>query len=151
MIDHIRRIALGALAGAALGAILLGFGGRIVMRMLAITIAREPAFSLGGTIEVVAYGAIVGTISGAAFALFRPVLPRRWWAQGVILAALSCAGTIAALPTHIADTARPFADRMPLVLALFGLCFLTFGLATARVSSRGSSQAPEAVPAAPRE
>jgi hypothetical protein len=151
VIEHFLRIAREALAGAALGAVLLGFGGRIVMRTLAITLPRDPAFSLGGTLEVVAYGAIVGAVSGAAYSLFRPAFSGRWWAQGVILAALSYAGTIATLPAHIADTARPFADRMALVLTLFGLCFLAFGLATARISFRASSPASEAVPASPRE
>jgi len=134
-----------------LGALFLGLGSRIVMRLLAVSIARDPAFSLGGTLEIVAYGAIVGAVSGAAFALGRPVMPGRWWVQGLMLAALAYAGTIATLPEHIADTTRPFADQMRLVLALFGLCFLLFGLVVARVSSRGSSPAPEAAPAAPPE
>jgi len=146
-----RRTVSGALVGAALGALFLGLGGRIVMRLLAMSIERDPIFSLGGTLDVVAYGAIVGTVSGAAFSLCRPLMPRRWSFQGLIVAALAYTGTIATLPAHITDTARPFADQMTLVLTLFGLCFLLFGLTMARVSSRGPSPVPVAAPAAPRE
>lgn len=138
-------------AGAVLGALVLGLGGRIVMRLLALAVGRGPAFSLGGTTEVVAYGAIVGVISAALFAMARAILPRRWPIQGLILAGLSYGGTIGTLPAHIAQTARPFADRMPLVLTLFGLCFLLFGLALARFSSLSSSPVPAASPAAPPE
>ena len=138
-------------AGALLGALILGLGGRIVMRLLALAIARDPSFSVGGTAEVIAYGAIVGVMSAVLLAIARPFLPRRWPIQGLMLAALGYAGTIATLPEHIANTARPFADRMPLVLALFGLCFLLFGPALARLSSLWSSPASAAGPAAPPE
>lgn len=139
------------ITGAALGALLIGLGGRMVMRLLALAIDREPSFSVGGTAEVIAYGAIIGFLSAALLAIARPVLPRRWPLQGLILAALAYSGTVATLPAHIADTARPFADRMPFVMALFGLCFLLFGLVLARLSSLWSSPAPAAAPAAPPE
>lgn len=139
--SNLRNAALGALAGMVAGALCLGLGGRLVMRLLATMTSRDPAFSAGGTLEVVAYGAIVGTVSGAAFGLCRPIMPRRRWVRGFILSALAYAGTIATLPAHIADTARPFAGQMPIVLALFGLCFLAFGLAMARLSFPTSSPA----------
>ena len=138
-------------AGAVLGALALGLGGRMVMRLLALAIGRGPAFSIGGTAEVVAYGAIVGVMSAALFAMARPILPRRWPVQGLILAAFSFGGTVATLPTHIAETARPFTDRMPLVLTLFGICFLLFGLALARFSSLWSNPAPAGAAAVPPE
>ena len=144
-----RNLVIGAILGAALGALILGLGGRIVMRILAVTIAREPTFSIGGSLEVIAYGAIVGLVSGGAFALAQAILPERRWVGGLLLAAFAYAGTIATLPAHIADTATPFADRMPAVLLLFGLCFLLFGLATAYLSSRGSSLKQAAAQAAP--
>ncbi len=146
-----RRLAVGATSGAVIGGLMLGIGGRIVMRLLALMLERGPAFSIGGTTEIVAYGAIVGAVAGAMFALGRPLLPARWPVQGLVVAILTYAATIATLPSHIAETARPFADRMPVVLLLFGLCFLAFGLAMARVSSRASSPAQEAAPTAPLE
>ena len=149
--SFVRPFAGGAIAGMVLGALVLGLGGRLVMRILALAIARDPLFSIGGSLEVIAYGAIIGMASGAVFVLAHPILPERWWIAGMIMAAVTYAGTILTLPAHIADTARPFASMMPAVLALFGMCFLVFGLAMARLSSLWSSPAQEAAPAAPRE
>jgi len=132
-LKHLQRAALGALAGAALGAIFLGLGGRIVMRLLALIIARDGVFSVGGSLEVIAYGAIVGGVSGAAYSVSRPYIPSRWWIQGILLGGLTFAGTIVTLPAHIAETARPFGGHMAIVFALFGLCFALFGLALARL------------------
>jgi hypothetical protein len=146
-----RRLIVGALAGAMFGALFIGLGGRMVMRLLAVAIAREPAFSFGGSLEVIAYGAIVGLVSGGAFGLARPILPERRWFGGLLLTMITYAGTILTLPAHIAETARPFADRMPVVLLLFGVCFLLFGLATAYFNSLWSSPAPAAAPASPPE
>ena len=103
------------------------------MRLLALLITRDGVFSVGGSLEVIAYGAIVGGVSGAAFAALRSYVPARWWIQGFALAALSFAGTIATPPAHISETARPFAGHMNIVYALFGLCFALFGLALARL------------------
>lgn len=150
MLRLARRLALDTLTGALLGTLLLGLAGRTVMRLLAHVIDRAPVFSVGGTVEVMAYGTIVGSVSGAGFTVVR-LLPLRWQARGILLAALSYAGTIATLPAHIADTARPFAERMPVVYALFGLCFLSFGLALAWTSCLWSSPGPAAAPDAPRE
>ncbi|HEU0311140.1 MAG TPA: hypothetical protein VFR36_07985 [Sphingomicrobium sp.] len=143
--SYLRRTVIGALAGALLGALFMGLGGRIVMRLLANIIARDPAFSIGGSLEVIAYGAIIGAVSGSAFFLCRPILPGRWWTQGVALAGLAYAGTVATLPAHIADTARPFAGQMTLVLLLFGLCFLLFGFVIARFSYLAFTKSSESV------
>ena len=131
----IRRIALGLLAGSLLGALIIGIGGRLVMRLLALSIDREPAFSLGGSLEVAAYGAIVGAVAGLVLALFAPRLPGRWWQTGLAAGLLTYLGTIATLPAHIAETARPFSGHMTLVHGLFGLAFVLFGLALARVTA----------------
>lgn len=119
------------------------------MRILAGSIGREPAFSFGGSLEIIAYGAIVGLVSGAVVASARRILPGRWWIQGLIIGLTTYAVTILTLPAHIADTARPFSGMMPTVLALFGTCFLLFGLALARINSRASSPVREAAPIAP--
>jgi len=121
------------LMGVTLGALFLGLGGRIAMRLLAVVIARDGVFSLGGSLEVVAYGAIVGGVSGAAFAALSPYIRGRWWAHGLALGSVSFAGTIATLPAHIAETARPFGGQITTLLALFGICFALFGLALARL------------------
>lgn len=129
----------GTVWGAASGALLLGIGGRGVMRLLSHSIDQTPVFSLGGSIEVVAYGAIVGGVAGLTAALLRRWLPREWWQRALIVGSIAYAGTIATLPGHIAQTMAPFAQWMPLVAALFGLCFLAFGAALAALDRRISN------------
>jgi hypothetical protein len=112
-------------AGAGLGALFVGLGGRGAMRLLALRMGNEGVFSLGGSAEVVLYGTIVGAAGGAAVALLEPWLrPRPWLVAGPLFGLALYAGTAFTLPAHIADTARPFAQIMPLVWLLFGLCFL---------------------------
>jgi hypothetical protein len=83
------RYAGGALgAGIAAGVLAAGAGGRLVMRLLAATSPEaEGTFteagevvgriSLGGTLGLVVFaGVAAGALSGALYALMRPVLPR---------------------------------------------------------------------------
>ena len=63
-------IALGALVGA----VFLGIGGRIAMRIFALMEGREPGWTLEGSLTVVFMGAVFGTIGG--FLLW---LGRRWF------------------------------------------------------------------------
>lgn len=125
-----------AALGALLGAILLGAGGRIIMRLLTLHDGREPGFSLGGSAEIVAYGAIVGLLSGAAYG----ALPGRWKKHWVLVGAawggLSYLAALLTLPAHIAQTAAPFRDIMVFVHLAFGGSFLAFGLALARLRRR---------------
>lgn len=126
------RILRSSATGALFGAILLGLGGRVVMRLLTMHDGREPGFSFGGTLEIMLYGAIIGLVAGLVFALLPAPLRKNWIASGLIFGLLVYAGTILTLPAHIAGTAAPFSDILPLVLFGFGLCFLAFGLALAR-------------------
>lgn len=127
----IRRISLAVLAGGVLGALLLGGGGRLVMRLLALKQGIEPAFSAGGTLEIVFYGALLGAAGGTAAGLAAPLLRRRGALGGALLGLALYAGAVVTLPGHVEAAAAPFADIMALVWALFGLTFLAWGLALA--------------------
>jgi hypothetical protein len=73
-------IALGALVGG----VFLGVGGRIAMRIFAMLVGRDPAWSFEGTLTVVFFGAVFGTIGGALLWLGRRVLPRSPLARGAL-------------------------------------------------------------------
>ena len=61
-----RRSLQTALAlGALVGAIFLGVGGRVAMRLFAVLEGREPGWSFGGSLTVVFMGAVWGTLGGA--------------------------------------------------------------------------------------
>lgn len=124
-------------AGALLGALFVGLGGRAAMRLLALRIGHEGVFSLDGSAEIVLYGTIVGAAGGAAIALLEPWLRARWFFAGPLFGLALYAGTVFTLPAHIADTARPFAEIMPLVWLLFGLCFLGWGLVMGKIAGKG--------------
>lgn len=131
-----RRLLVTLVVGSTLGAVLIGGGGRVVMRLLTSLDGREAGFSLGGTAEIVVCGALVG----AGGSLVHAALQRLGWPRlvlGVSVGALTFAGTILTLPGHIAATAQPFRSAMPLVLALFGACFLAYGLALAAARPGG--------------
>ena len=60
-----RRSLPAALAlGAGVGAVLLGVGGRAAMRIFALLTERPPAWSFGGTLTIVFFGAVFGMIGG---------------------------------------------------------------------------------------
>lgn len=106
------------------------------MRVLALRADLATGFSLGGTAEIFAYGAMIGAGAGLAVALLpAALLARSWIVSGLAIAAAAYAATIATLPDHITQTILPFRDSLPLVLTGFAVCFLVFGLALARMTA----------------
>jgi hypothetical protein len=72
-----------ALAGAAIGLVILGVGGRVIMRVIAHWEGRVPAFTPSGTFTVVTLGALAGLAAGVVHGLLR-----RFVTQTVIRVAL---------------------------------------------------------------
>ena len=70
--------------GAVVGAIFLGAGGRIAMRIFALMEGREPAWTLEGSLAVVFMGAVFGTIGGSLLWLGRRVFRRSPIARGAL-------------------------------------------------------------------
>jgi hypothetical protein len=113
--------------GAIIGALFLGAGGRLMMRLLALSIDRPASFSLGGSLEVVAYGALLGLGGGLIKFVSKSVGDGKM--GGVFVGLMTYGLALGTLPDHIAQTAAPFADLMWFVHALFGATFLAFGVA----------------------
>src|SRR5919201_7020272 len=95
------RIAWALVTGTALGAIILGVGGRLAMAGIALTAGSKPHFTLGGTLTVIALGAVSG-LAGSAIALVTRGIRNRWlprhtWVQHALLAALLLAITLRGL------------------------------------------------------
>ena len=72
------------LVGAAIGALVLGVGGRLAMRAVSLWEGRPRLFSLGGSLTVVAWGAGLGAAAGllraaleAGVARWTPASPGR--------------------------------------------------------------------------
>jgi hypothetical protein len=140
MIAHRWQVLLRAmLAGAVAGTVVLGVGGRLVMRLIAILFAPGPAgFSWGGTLEVVGAGALFGT----AAALLWPPLAHRLPspAVGPTLGVATCAGVAV-----VSATARNAAGGAPLgarlvVIGLFLALCVAYGAAAHALASRWTAR-----------
>ncbi|MEO7502478.1 MAG: hypothetical protein ABIW94_07555 [Gemmatimonadaceae bacterium] len=66
-----RSVVQSALAGAAIGFVILGIGGRVIMRVIAHWEGRVPAFTPSGTFTVVMLGAVAGLAGGVVHGLLR--------------------------------------------------------------------------------
>lgn len=124
----IRSAVPAIVAGAAAGAILLGGGGRLAMFLFAVATGRPPVFTLGGALNVVFAGAIVGVVGGLLLALIRRWLPGRPWVRGVSFGVLCY---LVAIPG--------FRPPTPLVFGLFAPLFVAYGMATVWAHQRLSS------------
>ncbi|MDP9176133.1 MAG: hypothetical protein M3O61_00470 [Gemmatimonadota bacterium] len=65
-----------ALAGGAIGLMVLGVGGRVIMRVIAHWEGRVPGFTPSGTFTVVMMGALAGLAAGVVHGLLRRFVQR---------------------------------------------------------------------------
>ena len=66
------------LRGALLGLVILGIGGRLLMRVIAHMEGRVPAFTLQGSTTVVFVGTVAGLLSGLIYHLLRRFVRQPW-------------------------------------------------------------------------
>src|SRR5215210_8057706 len=64
--------------GTLLGLVILGIGGRLLMRVVAHMEGRVPAFTPEGSVAVVFYGTVAGVFSGLIYHLLRRFVHRPW-------------------------------------------------------------------------
>jgi hypothetical protein len=70
--------------GAVVGAVFMGVGGRIAMRIFALLEGRVAGWTLEGSLTVVFMGAVFGTIGGFLLWLGRRLFPRSPLARGAV-------------------------------------------------------------------
>jgi hypothetical protein len=113
---------------AALSGLFLGIGARVVMRFVALEAGMSYGASLGGAIEVVAFGTMVGAPAAWVFFVLRRRIPlaRPWagLAYGLLLL-----GLLAAVPPRAARAALADTPDTPAATAVaFALLFVGWGL-----------------------
>lgn len=64
--------------GGVFGAIILGIGGRLLMRVIAHMEGRVPGFTVGGSLTVVFMGTVAGLFAGLIYFLLRRFVQRPW-------------------------------------------------------------------------
>ena len=89
MLKHSRRPSgkdwlFAAALGLAIGTIVLGIGGRLAMRGIALVQGRAPGFTIGGTTTVVFLGAVCGLVGCLIFVGLRALLPGNRLVRGVL-------------------------------------------------------------------
>jgi len=64
--------------GTLLGLVILGIGGRLLMRVVAHMEGRVPVFTPEGSVAVVFYGTVAGAFSGLIYHLLRRFVRKPW-------------------------------------------------------------------------
>lgn len=113
---------------ALLAAVMLGFGARAVMRVIALVSGLAGSFSAGGSSEVIFFGALVGLPIALGFFAVRGRVPLRSPYPGACLGLILFLA-LALRPPPSAQSALAGTPDPPVVTALlFCGLFLLFGI-----------------------
>jgi hypothetical protein len=74
------------LRGTLLGLLILGIGGRLLMRVIAHMEGRMPAFTLPGSLTVVFAGTVAGAVAGLIYHMVRRFVRRPWISTAAFIA-----------------------------------------------------------------
>ena len=120
-----RKTAMWLILGISAG-VWLGVAGRIAMRFVALEAGTTPGFSSGGSLEVIAFGAIIGTpVALVVWAYRRGRQLPRWSGTAVGMLLLL---VVVAFEPPAAKSALAATPDTPLTTALlFVAAFASFG------------------------
>lgn len=132
----VKRVLKTGVVGTLSGAIVLGAGGRFLMRGFAILGGIEPGFSWGGTLELIAFGAIIGVITGLIFGIMKPYFAlKNDFAGGLLIGGMAYI-IILLLPIEGKQAAENLPEYQAEILAGFFLLFAMFGWGVVKLSRR---------------
>ncbi len=144
MID-LNKVTVGVLSGIV-GGIVAGVGARIAMRIVALIAEGQGSFSLGGTLAILLFGAVLGIVFGPLFVGVRRWLPGPAWLKGLTFG-VAGAFIFIAPPFFLVEPEGELAIVSPLVgFSLFGPLPVAFGLVVAPLTGwldRKYQSAPE--------
>jgi len=119
----------GAALGTTLGTLVLGVGGRLAMRAIALLQGQAPGFSVGGTTTVIFLGAVAGLVGALVFLGLRVLVRNRRILRAALFWTLLMLGTLPGL--------RPIdAQRLAVFVPLVILYGTTLQLVSCRVYLR---------------
>ncbi len=128
-----RRAVRSTLAGLACGTLILGVGGRVLMRGIALATGGSGGFSLGGSLEVVAVGALYGALGGLLLLGFPLRLGR--WRPALHATILLVVVALSSAAARGAASGVRLPARVVVVLAFGGL-FLAYSFALAALEGK---------------
>ena len=128
---NIKKSAIGLGCGLIFGFLILGIGGRLLMRLIAMLAHVKPDLSFGGTLEVIAFGLLVGLPSGLIFVWIGRFIPGGHLLKGSIYGVLVFL-VIVLLPGEAMKAALGFRELLPVTVAMFAALFTVFGIVLAK-------------------
>ena len=94
---NVRQWLQGPLLGAAIGLPILGGGGRVAMRGIAVFTGAPGGFTAEGTLTVLLLGTASGFAGGTIYAILAALLPRKRSWRDLIFAIVLCLLTLRGL------------------------------------------------------
>lgn len=117
------------LVTSVLAGLLLGVAARVVMRFVALESGLDPGFSAGGSLEVIAFAALVGApLAGIFLATRRRIAVPLPWA-GLVYGAAVFSVLVAWPPAAARSALEGTTDTPAATTAAFGLLFIAWGVA----------------------
>jgi hypothetical protein len=141
---------LGLRAGATMGLLVGGIGGRAAMRLIAVGQGRTPSFTLRGSLVVVAAGTILGAAVGVLYVVVRRFIPGHGVARGLLYSlALQLVGLMVGFPLPVRPPGGSFAPGDVIARLVFSALFFA-GACTLEllVARHGDADVESARPAA---
>lgn len=124
--------------------LVLGIAARAVMRFVALESGLDAGFSIGGSFEVVAFGALVGVPAAAVFLVARRRRSRRGWWPGLLFGAAMFAALTAVQPPAARSALAGTPDTPAATAVAFALLFLGWGLGLEWMARRFGRHEPPA-------
>lgn len=131
-----KRLPAAAAAGLVCGLVVLGLGGRVMMRVAALAAHRPVHFGAGATAGILLIGGVLGIIGGLGFGFLQRALPGRAVVKGLLYGTLFFAVVVPLQPAPIQAEITELRSIWSIVIPLFWALFLAFGVGVARWGGR---------------
>lgn len=128
-----RQLGRTAVAGMFIGLLVLGLGGRLAMRLVALLIHQDPHFGVEPSLGILLIGGIMGTIAGLVYGLtLQRAWPDRATAKGFLFGSILF-GTLTLLqpPAIRAEVAAARAYWWAIIPLFWAVC-VVYALVLAR-------------------
>jgi hypothetical protein len=125
------------IAGTLGGIVILGAGGRLVMRLLALMAHRPLQFGWGATLGILLIGGILGAIGGLVFALTAARLRSTPLLKGALYGTLLLLLLIPLQPSAIQQEITALRGHLLAAGVLFWLVWASYGVLLATIVTRG--------------
>lgn len=133
--DFKKRISIGLVTGAVVGALIIGIGGRLAMRVIALMAGRQGGFSWGGTFDVITLGLLIGLFSGVVYGFVEKKGFSNYVLNGCLYGTLLFV-VLLILPIDGKGAAKGFPEMQTEIYLIFALLLIIYGIGLASLFRR---------------